>query len=181
MTNSQPHLTGPRVTLRDPHTSDGAALLAVLKEPEVAFWWVGFDEQRVQNELIAEPGTTRIIEVAGQVAGGLIVLRSSDAEYPTTVMHIFLSTAFRGQRLGEETLALAIQHEFASGITRVTLDPNINNGGAIRSYERLGFVKVGVLRDYQVRPSGALEDALFMDMTRSDFPNGPAFPEIADA
>ncbi|WP_244301289.1 GNAT family N-acetyltransferase [Leucobacter insecticola] len=91
-------------------------------------------------------------------------------------MHIFIGTRFRGQRLGEESLALAIRHEFSEGITRITLDPNVHNTGAIRSYERLGFKTIGVLRDYQVRPGGALEDALFMDLTRSDFPDGPPVP-----
>lgn len=107
-----------------------------------------------------------------------MVLRGSDPEYPTTIMHIFLGARFRGKRIGEESLALAIGREFAAGITRVTLDPNVHNTGAIRSYERLGFRAIGVLRDYQVRPGGALEDALFMDMTRSDFPDGPPLPVL---
>ena len=115
-------------------------------------------------------------QVEGCCAGAMFVLRGEDPEYPTTVMHLFLATSFRGRRIGEEALALAIRDEFADGITRVTLDPNAHNEGAIRSYERLGFKRVGVLRDYQVRPGGHLEDALFMDLTRSDFPEGPPLP-----
>lgn len=170
-------LTGPLVTLREPHTDDLDPLLATLREPEVAHWWVGYTRERVQQEFIDAPDVARIIEIEGECAGALLVLRGADPEYPTTVMHLFLATRFRGRRAGEEALALAIQHEFAHGITRVTLDPNIRNDGAIRSYERLGFRRIGVLRDYQVRPGGHLEDALFLDLTRSDFPTGPPLPK----
>lgn len=169
-------VSGPLVTLRAPQAADAAPLLSILSEPEVAVWWVGYTPERVQEEIIDHPDTARIIEVEGQCVGAMFVLRGSDAEYPTTVIHIFLSTAYRGRRIGEEALALAIREEFADGITRITLDPNIHNDGAIRSYERLGFRRIGVLRDYQVRPGGHLEDALFMDLTRSDFPDGPPLP-----
>lgn len=167
---------GPLVTLRAPRETDLEPLSAILNEPEVAEWWVGYTPERVRSELIDEPGTTRIIEVAGETAGAMYVLRGDDPEYPTTVMHLFIGTRFRGQRIGEEALALAIRAEFASGISRITLDPNVRNEGAIRSYERLGFRRIGVLRDYQVRPDGHLEDALFLDLTRSDFPSGPPLP-----
>lgn len=169
-------LVGPLVTLRAPHSSDLAPLTAILAEPEVSLWWVGYTPERVQAEFLDTPEITRIIEVAGECAGAMFVLRGEDPEYPTTVMHLFIGTRFRGRRIGEEVLALAIRKEFADGITRVTLDPNANNAGAIRSYERLGFKTIGLLRDYQVRPGGHLEDALFMDLTRGDFPEGPPIP-----
>lgn len=170
-------IVGPLVTLRAPREADAVPLLAILSEPEVSLWWVGYTPERVRDEFIlAAPGTVRIIEVAGECAGAMFVLRGDDPEYPTTVMHLFIGTRFRGRRIGEEALALAIRVEFADGITRVTLDPNIHNDGAIRSYERLGFQRIGVLRDYQVRPGGHLEAALFMDLTRGDFPDGPPLP-----
>lgn len=169
-------IVGPLVTLRAPQASDLDPLLAILLEPEVALWWVGYSRERVQAEFIEAPETTRIIEVDGECAGALYVIRGADPEYPTTVMHLFISTAVRGRRVGEEALALAIRHEFASGITRITIDPNEHNGGAIRSFERVGFKRIGVLRDYQVRPGGTLEAALFLDLTRSDFPDGPPLP-----
>lgn len=169
-------IVGPLVTLRAPMTSDLEPLVAILAEPEVAHWWVGYTPERVQEEILDAPETARIIEVEGECAGAMFVLRGTDPEYPTTVMHIFLGTRFRGRRVGEEALALAIRVEFADGISRITLDPNIHNEGAIRSYDRLGFHRVGVLRDYQVRPGGHLEDGLFMDLTRSDFPDGPPLP-----
>lgn len=170
-------LHGPLVTLRGPQTEDAAPLLEILSEPEVSHWWTGYDADRVRQDFIENPKQARIIEVEGSCAGALLVIRGEDAEYPTTVMHVFIGNLFRGRRIGEEALALAIRHEFTDDIRRVTLDPNTANTGAIRSYERLGFKRVGILRDYQVRPDGSLEDALLLDLTRSDFPTGPALPE----
>lgn len=167
---------GPLVTLRVPQESDLGPLVAILDEPEVSLWWVGYTPERVRAEFLNEPEITRIIEVEGECAGAMFILRGDDPEYPTTVMHLFIGTRFRGRRIGEEALALAIRHEFANGITRITLDPNAKNEGAIRSYERLGFKRIGLLRDYQLRPGGHLEDALFMDLTRGDFPDGPPLP-----
>ncbi len=176
MSTQQPTLRGPLVTLRNPRPEDLEPLFAILQEPEVSLWWVGYDRERVQAEIIDAPGVARVIQIGDDVAGALFVYRGEDAEYPTTVMHIFLGTGFRGQRAGEEAIALATRHEFSEGITRITLDPNVRNAGAIRSYERLGFQTIGILRDYQVRPGGELEDALFMDLTRRDFPAGPPLP-----
>ena len=169
-------LVGSVVSLRAPVQGDLDPLVAILHEPEVAFWWVGYTPERVQREFIASPEVTRIIEVEGECAGAMFVLRGDDPEYPTTVMHIFIGTRFRGRRIGEEALALAIRHEFANGISRITLDPNAHNEGVIRSFERLGFRRIGVLRDYQLRPDGTLEDAVFLDLTRTDFPEGPPLP-----
>lgn len=170
-------VSGPLVTLRPPVAADAGPLLEILHEPEVALWWVGYTPERVHEEIISRGDVAQIIEVEGRCAGALFVYRGEDPEYPTTVMHIFIGTGFRGRRIGEEAIALATAQEFTEGVTRITLDPNIFNEGAIRSYERLGFQRIGVLRDYQVRPGGALEDALFMDLTRRDFPAGPPLPE----
>lgn len=176
MTQQSLPISGPLVTLRAVRAEDASPLFDILTEPEVSFWWVGYTPEKVVADFVEQPEITRIIEVDGECAGALWVLRGDDPEYPTTVMHLFIGTRFRGRRIGEEALALAIRAEFAAGITRVTLDPNVNNDGAIRSYERLGFKRIGILRDYQVRPGGHLEDALFLDLTRSDFPEGPPLP-----
>lgn len=175
-----PVLSGPRVTLRPPREADIEPLAAILQEPEVSEWWVGYTKDRVRDELVFGEHTVTI-EVDGEPVGLMYVIPPTDREYPTTIMHIFLATRMRGRALGAEALAVAIRHQFAAGATRVTLDPNVRNEAAIRSYERIGFRRVGVLRDYQVREGGGLDDALFLDITRSDFPDGPQLPAVENA
>jgi aminoglycoside 6'-N-acetyltransferase len=46
----------------------------------------------------------------------------------------------------------------------VTLDPAVENERAIRSYEKAGFRRVGVLtRSYRHHPSGEWRDELLME------------------
>ncbi len=50
------------------------------------------------------------------------------------------------------------------GHHRLTIDPAVANTAAIRSYERVGFRTVGVMRQYERAPDGTWHDALLMDI-----------------
>jgi aminoglycoside 6'-N-acetyltransferase len=168
---SWPRLIGDRLVLRPPAASDNPALTAILSEDEVSRWWVGYDAGRVQAEVI-DSGNALVIEIGGVAAGAIFLYPNDDPEYRHVVIHLFLGEAFGRQRYGAEALVVAIDHLATLGHHRFTLDPNVNNAPAIRSYERLGFTRVGVLRQYQLRPEGHFEDGLLMDLVLGDFPQG---------
>lgn len=167
-----PVIVGERMTLRPPTGDDAVALVDILHEAEVSRWWVGYTPDRVRAEII-DSGDALVIEIAGRVAGAIFLYPNEDAEYLHTVIHLFLGAAWYRQRYGAEALTLVIRHLASIGHHRFTLDPNVNNEPAIRSYERLGFRRVGVLREYQLRPEGHWEDGLLMELVLSDFPDGP--------
>jgi aminoglycoside 6'-N-acetyltransferase len=50
------------------------------------------------------------------------------------------------------------------GHHRLTIDPSARNQQAIRSYARVGFQPVGVMRRYWRGPDGTWLDALLMDL-----------------
>jgi len=54
----------------------------------------------------------------------------------------------------------------------VTIDPAAENSAAIRCYERVGFRRVGVLREYWRDGSGVWRDGLLMDLLASELPAG---------
>jgi aminoglycoside 6'-N-acetyltransferase len=166
-----PTLTGERMILRPPEAEDASALLSILSEPEVSRWWVGYTPQRISDEIL-EPGNALVMQIDGQCAGAIFLYPNDDPEYLHVVIHLFLGAKWYGHRYGAEALALVIAHLATLGHHRFTLDPNIHNAPAIRSYERLGFRRVGVLREYQLRPDGSHEDGLLMDLVLSDFPDG---------
>lgn len=166
-----PTLRGERMSLRAPQASDAAPLLGILSEPEVSRWWVGYTPDRVRDEII-ESGSALVIDIAGQCAGAIFLYPNEDPEYLHVVIHLFLGAEWYGHRYGAEALSVAIAHLATLGHHRFTLDPNVHNAAAIRSYERLGFVRVGVLRQYQLRPDGTHDDGLLMDLVLSDFADG---------
>jgi aminoglycoside 6'-N-acetyltransferase len=166
-----PVLVGERMTLRPPTGADAAPLLAMLGEPEVSRWWVGYTAERVRDEMISSDATL-VIEIGGRCAGAIFLYPADDAEYAHVVIHLFLGAQWYRQRFGAEALTLAITHLATLGQHRFTLDPNVHNLPAIHSYARLGFRRVGILREYQLRPDGTREDGLLMDLVLSDFPDG---------
>jgi RimJ/RimL family protein N-acetyltransferase len=159
------------MTLRPPTAADAAPLLDILAEPEVSRWWVGYTADRIREEIL-DSGNALVMEIDGDCAGAMFLYPNEDLEYLHVVIHLFLGAHWYGHRYGAEALAIVIAHLATLGHHRFTLDPNVNNAPAIRSYERLGFRAVGVLREYQLRPDGSHEDGLLMDLVLSDFPDG---------
>jgi RimJ/RimL family protein N-acetyltransferase len=159
------------MTLRPPTLVDAAPLLDILSEPEVSKWWVGYTAERIREEII-DSDHALVMEIDGSCAGAIFLYPNEDPEYLHVVIHLFLGAQWYGHRYGAEALAIVIAHLATLGHHRFTLDPNVNNAPAIRSYERLGFRRVGVLREYQLRPDGSHEDGLLMDLVLSEFPNG---------
>jgi RimJ/RimL family protein N-acetyltransferase len=164
-------IPGERMTLRLPTGADVAPLAGILHESEVSRWWVGYTIERVRAEIV-DSGDALVMEIDGRVAGAIFLYPNEDVEYRHTVIHLFLGADWYRKRYGAEALTLVIGHLASIGHHRFTLDPNVNNEPAIRSYERLGFRRVGVLREYQLRPEGHWEDGLLMDLVLSDFPDG---------
>jgi hypothetical protein len=59
------------------------------------------------------------------------------------------------------------------GHHRLVIDPNAANVRAIRAYEKVGFRRVGVLRQYEWHQSqGGWTDGLLMDLLRDELVDG---------
>ncbi len=54
------------------------------------------------------------------------------------------------------------------GHHRLTIDPAAHNQRAIRSYQRVGFRPVGVMRRYERGADGSWHDGLLMDLLPED-------------
>lgn len=160
-------LRGERLTLRRARDEDREALGAILSEPEVSRWWGPFDPESAFDEI----GSSFVIEVAGDVAGWLVYEAEEWWQYRYVAFDIALATALHGRGYGSEALRVAIGHFIGRGHHRFTIDPAADNARAIRSYARLGFKAVGVLRAYE-RRDGAWRDGLLMDLLADEFVDG---------
>lgn len=164
-----PSLEGERLLLRPAQAEDADVLADILAEPEVARWWGHNDLDSVREELRAQPSFVIVIEDA--VAGWLQVHEESEPDYPSVAFDIALTTALHGRGHGQEALRLAIGHFIERGHHRFSIDPAAANERAIRSYTRVGFKPVGVMRAYERAPDGTWRDGLLMDLLAAELEN----------
>jgi aminoglycoside 6'-N-acetyltransferase len=128
-------------------------------------WWGDYDEAKLSEEVADPSHTVWTIEVEGEPAGLLEVTEESDPDYRNVALDIFIGAQHHGKGLGAEALRTMLRHLFEErGHHRATIDPAVENDRAIRSYERVGFKPVGVLRKADRAPDGRWRDALMMDL-----------------
>jgi aminoglycoside 6'-N-acetyltransferase len=173
---SVPTLAGPRVTLRPGRREDAAALHAILAEPSVAQWWGDPDPvDAIAGELAGgDTSALLVIEIGGEVAGGIQYHEEDDPMYRHAGIDLYLSTRFQGQSAGPEAVTLLARYLFeVRGHHRLTIDPAAANNRAIRCYGKVGFRPVGLMRQYERGPSGGFHDGLLMDLLRSELTGWP--------
>jgi RimJ/RimL family protein N-acetyltransferase len=154
----------PRVNLRPLIESDEAELRRIQASPEVARWWGPPDEGFPWTD---EPDTTRLtIEVDGAVAGMIQFSEELEPKYRHAGIDLFLDPDLHGRGVGTEAVRRVVRHLFDErGHHRITIDPAAANAAAIRTYEKVGFRPVGVMRRYERDVGGeGWHDGLLMEL-----------------
>lgn len=148
--------------LRPLAKADEAELLRIHNTPEVAYWWDGPVEGFPWSD---EPDSIRFtIEVAGAVAGLIQFSEEPEPRYRHATIDLFLDPALHGRGLGTAAVRRLVRHLIEDrGHHRITIDPSTGNTAAIRSYEKVGFRPVGVMRRYVHLDSG-WHDGLLMEL-----------------
>jgi len=167
------HFRGERVLLRPARDGDVPALMAVLRDPEVAPWWGDYDEGRLRADM-NDPGAEMfVVEIEGGVIGLLQVVEENEPDYRHAALDISLRSDRHHQGLGQETLRVAIDYLIDErGHHRFTIDPAAENDRAIRCYTAVGFRPVGVMRRYERAPDGRWRDSLLMDLLAEEYRAG---------
>jgi len=166
-----PVLTGRRVRIRPGQPGDAGRLRKILAEPSVSRWWGAPDPLDViEDELRGdEEGLLLVMEIGGKVAGGIQYSEEDDPMYRHAGIDIYLGTRFQGRGAGTEAVALLARYLFEErGHHRITIDPAAHNERAIRSYAKVGFRPVGVMRRYERGPDGQFHDGLLMELLRDE-------------
>jgi aminoglycoside 6'-N-acetyltransferase len=159
-------LHGTATTLRPIRPDDAERLAEILARPEVARWWPHFDVERVRADLLEASDTVVFaVEVDGEVVGSIQYVEEPSPDYRHASIDVFLDPDWHGKGLGTDavrTLARHLVHD--RGHHRLAIDPAADNERAIRTYRRVGFRDVGVMRRYERGPGGEWHDALLMDL-----------------
>jgi aminoglycoside 6'-N-acetyltransferase len=166
-----PTLIGDRVVLRPIRPDDRDTLVAVLADPSVAaIWDTRGPEHSADESLAGHPHWTPwAIEVDGEFAGSIQASENDDDDYRSAGIDIYMATQFQDRGLGTDALRTLIRYLIdIRGHFRLTIDPAADNFRAIRTYEKVGFKPVGVMRRYERGRDGAYHDGLLMDLLAED-------------
>jgi aminoglycoside 6'-N-acetyltransferase len=175
--SSRPTLHGPRVTVRPGGLDDIEPLRAFLAEESVSRWW---GQPQPAGQLAAklrgdDSSVLLVVELDGQVAGGIQYHEEQDPMYRHVGIDIFLGGRYQGQGAGAEAIGLLARFLFDQrGHHRISIDPAAANQQAICCYHKVGFRLVGVLRQYERGADGRFHDGLLMDLVRDDLSLCPA-------
>jgi aminoglycoside 6'-N-acetyltransferase len=124
-------------TLRPAVAGDVDRLVAWHADPDVARYWDGetFTREEIAERLARSDVEAWIVEEAGEAVGYLQVHSEG--------LDMFLIAAARGCGLGPDAARAMARHLLDErGRARVTVDPYAWNEGAVRAWERAGFVEV---------------------------------------
>lgn len=168
MTREPGPIAGQTVVLRPTTAAHVPQFLSILSHPEVAKWWGGYDLERVRRELLGPQGYA--VELAGEVVGLIIYYEEADADHRHAGIDIALHPDAHGQGLGADAMRAMCRFLFSRGHHRIVIDPAAHNKRAIRSYERVGFRPVGIMRRYERGADGDWHDGLMMELLVDDLP-----------
>lgn len=160
-------MPGRAVALRAATAGDADALMEIVTEPGAREWWGDQgDAAKLRADLLGDEYTTTfVIEVDGRAAGWLQAWEENDRDYRHGGLDIVLAPGYRDRGIGPEALRQAARWLIDErGHHRITIDPALANERAIRAYEKVGFRRVGVLREYWRDPHGEWRDGLLMEM-----------------
>jgi aminoglycoside 6'-N-acetyltransferase len=162
-----PTLVGDKVTLRPLRPTDRADLIATLSDPQVAAIWDSRGaEYSAEESLAGQPNWTPwAIEVDGEFAGSIQASENDDDDYRSAGIDIYMASRFHGRGLGTDAVRTLARYLIeVRGHHRLTIDPAADNARAIRTYEKVGFKPVGIMRRYERGKDGTYHDGLLMDL-----------------
>lgn len=160
-------LAGQTVVLRSTTVAHVPRFLEIVSDPEVAKWWGGYDLERVRRELLGPRSFA--VELHREVVGLIIFYEEDDADHRHAGFDLALHPDAHGQGLGADAMRTMARYLFdVRGHHRLVIDPAAHNERAIRSYTRVGFRPVGIMRGYERRLDGSWHDGLLMDLLRDD-------------
>ncbi|MFJ8441539.1 aminoglycoside 6'-N-acetyltransferase [Kitasatospora griseola] len=153
-------LRGAEVVLRPVAVGEEEVLDRIVREPEVAAWWSPPEDF----------GRMLAVVLHGELIGAIQYQEETDPEFRHAGLDVFLTARHHGKGLGTDavrTLARWLVHD--RGHHRLTIDPAAANTAAIRSYRKVGFKPVGIMRSYwRDHRTGVWQDGLLMDLLAED-------------
>jgi aminoglycoside 6'-N-acetyltransferase len=144
-----PPLRGERVRLRALAEADVARVAEINALPEVARWWRPESADEIRGNIADDELAAWVVELDQELIGYAQAYEESEPDFRHAGLDLFLHPAAHGRGLGRDVVRTVVRHLLEErGHHRVVIDPALANETAIRTYEAVGFRRVGVLRRY---------------------------------
>jgi aminoglycoside 6'-N-acetyltransferase len=164
-------LRGRYVVLRPLRADDVERVAEIQNEPGVARWWGPPNKAELRRQADGSDDEKALaIERESELVGLIQYHEENEPDFRHAGIDVFLAERAQGHGLGTDavrTLASYLIDEREHH--RLTIDPAADNAAAIRSYEKVGFRAVGVMREYWRSPDGTWRDGLLMDLLAREF------------
>lgn len=176
---SESILAGDKVRLRPAEERDLPSFVAWLNDPEVRRWLALSEAEPLTMEgerewyertRASEADLVWVIETAEGKPIGTLGLHRIDQAHGRGTLGIQIGEKDRwGRGYGTDAIRQALGFAFRElSLRRVELNVDEDNERGIRCYEKCGFVREGLLRQYRLR-EGKPVGALAMSVLREDF------------
>jgi len=174
-------LRTPRLRLRSLTPEDVPLVLGWARNPDVvqnfSFFEWGADPDRIRAYIEEKRRSRSDLILAvfeGESYAGNVGLHELDAVNDNARLGMILRQEAWGRGIGGEALLGLMDHAFASmGLYKLYLNVFTTNEKGIHLYEKLGFLREGVMRsEYKLR--GAYRDLLRMSVLRPEWPTAAA-------
>jgi aminoglycoside 6'-N-acetyltransferase len=165
-------LEGATVRLRPATRADIPSLATIRRTPEVYARWGGGNDldAAIGRDLDEADSVPYVIEFEDRLVGWIQWQAEEDPEYRHASIDIYVDAAVHGRGVGTDAVRTLARHLFVDhGHHRLVIDPAADNAAAIRSYSKVGFRPVGIMRQYERGPDGSWHDNLLMDLLAEEF------------
>jgi len=160
-------LHGASVTLRPATAEDIGELVRIRTTPEVYARWRGAQDMAADvAEDLADADVHLYVIIHGdRVIGAIQWGEETEPDYRHASIDVYLDPAVHGRGLGTDAVRTMARHLIVDRRHhRLVIDPAADNEPAIRSYTKVGFRPVGIMRNYERGPDGSWHDGLLMDL-----------------
>ncbi len=173
-------LEGPSIRL-EPLTLDHAARLFRYANPEGFEWMVDWpidesldaylDWERRGLQIPDSQLFAMVAKETGEPIGSTAFLDARPSNRAIEIGRTWIGKAHQGRAANPESKFLLLTHAFETlGALRVQLKTDSRNLHSQRAITKLGAVREGTLRNYQVRADGRPRDTVMYSITAEEWP-----------
>ena len=164
-------LHGQNVVLHPLQVADIERVAEIQAEPGIARWWGPPNKEQLRRQAEGSDDEKAFaIEREGELVGLIQYHEENEPDFRHAGIDIFLAERAQGHGLGTDAVRTLVRYLIDElGHHRLTIDPAADNAVAIRTYEKVGFRAVGVMREYWRSPEGTWRNGLLMDLLAREF------------